>query len=102
MAVACRRQGERIDDWYDWGLRFQALRSAVPSSTSAKAHINVVKVWVPEVGQKIDMVGFPHIEEALRRLAVSALACALTAGLVLVRPAGGLLLFAGGKFLNIF
>jgi hypothetical protein len=61
MAVSVpNRQGERITTiGYDWGFAVRLFDLRVPYfNIPAKAHINVVKVWVPEVGQKIDMVGF--------------------------------------------
>jgi hypothetical protein len=52
-------QGERIVTiGYDWGMAVRLFNFRVPfSSTPARAHLNLVKVWVPEVGQRIDMVG---------------------------------------------
>ena len=53
------REGERITAiGYDWGMAFRLFDVRVPFfNVPAKAHLNVVKVWVPEVGQRIDMVG---------------------------------------------
>ena len=52
-------QGERITTiGYDWGMAIRLFDLRVPYvDIPAKAHLNLVKVWVPEVGQKIDMVG---------------------------------------------
>jgi hypothetical protein len=52
-------QGERITTiGYDWGFAIRLFDLRVPYFNSpARAHLNVVKVWVPEVGRKIDMVG---------------------------------------------
>lgn len=53
------RQGERIISiGYDWGLAIRLFDFRIPYlDFPARAHLNVVEVWVPEVEQKISMVG---------------------------------------------
>jgi hypothetical protein len=60
MAVSVpNRQGERIISiGYDWGFAIRLFDFRVPFlDLPAKAHLNVVEIWVPEVEQKISMVG---------------------------------------------
>lgn len=60
MAVSVpNRQGDRIISiGYDWGFAIRLFDFRVPFfDQPAKAHLNVVEVWVPEVEQKISMIG---------------------------------------------
>jgi hypothetical protein len=52
-------RGERIVTiGYDWGFAIRLFDFRIPYlEVPAKAHLNVVKIWVPEIPQKIDMIG---------------------------------------------
>jgi hypothetical protein len=53
------RDGQRIVTiGYDWGFAIRLFDLQVPIlDVPARAHINLVQVWVPEVQQRMDMVG---------------------------------------------
>jgi hypothetical protein len=43
---------------YDWGFAVRLFNSRIPyAGLPIKVHLNLVQVWMPEVQQKIDMVG---------------------------------------------
>jgi hypothetical protein len=52
-------QGRRtVTVGYDWGFAVRLFNSRVPYlDLPVKVHLNLVQVWMPEVQQKIDMIG---------------------------------------------
>jgi hypothetical protein len=60
MAVSVPNvQGKRIVTiGYDWGFAVRLFDMRVPVfDLPARAHLNLTEVWVPEAGQKIEMIG---------------------------------------------
>jgi hypothetical protein len=60
MAVSMPNlQGKRmVTIGYDWGFALRLFDMRVPYfDIPARAHLNLTEVWVPEAGQKIEMIG---------------------------------------------
>jgi hypothetical protein len=60
MAVSVRNlEGKRIVTiGYDWGMAVRLFDMRIPYfNVPARAHLNITEVWVPEAGQKVEMIG---------------------------------------------
>ena len=59
MAVSVPNQvGQRtVTIGYDWGFAVRLFNSHVPYAGPVKVHLNLVQVWMPELHQKVDMIG---------------------------------------------
>lgn len=60
MAVSLPNlRGQRtVTIGYDWGFAVRLFNSRIPYVGPVKVHLNLVHAWLPEVTQKIDMIGF--------------------------------------------